>query len=88
MQIITPTEARKNLFSLIDEVYEKGEVLIKGKNHNAILVSEQDWSGMQETLYLYSVPGMVESIKKAAAEPIEDGVSYEDALVMLDEDSE
>ena len=86
MQILTPTEARKNLFSLIDSVYENGEVLIKGKKRNAILVSEQEWTGMQETLYLHSIPGMVESIKAAAAEPEENWLSEEEVFAELEKD--
>jgi antitoxin YefM len=46
--------------------------LITGKGGNAVLLSESDWSAIQETLYLLSVPGMRESIKEGLATPIEE----------------
>lgn len=48
-------------------------VLISGKRSNAVLVSAEDWQAIQETLYLLSVPGMRESIKKGMSEPIDKG---------------
>jgi hypothetical protein len=50
----------------------KGEdyLVISGKRANAVLVSEEDWSAIQETLYLLATPGMRESIKDAMSEPI------------------
>lgn len=63
---------RGNLYRLIDEVSESHRpVLIAGKRSSAVLVSSQDWEAIQETLYLLSVPGMRESIKKGMAEPLE-----------------
>lgn len=88
MQTITPTEARKKLFSLIEDVNTHGAIAIKGKKGDAVLVSKDEWGSLQETLYLYSVPGMVESIKEAAAEPLEEAVSYEEVKAMLDEDDD
>lgn len=62
---ITATEARSNLYRLIDETAESHQpILIKGKRHAAVLVSEEDWAAIQETLYLLSVPGMRESIRE------------------------
>jgi antitoxin YefM len=46
--------------------------LITGKKHNAVLVSEEDWSAIQETLHLVSIPGMAESIKRDLETPIEE----------------
>ncbi len=63
MKNIKVTEARNKLFGLIDETAESHEpVLIMGKHSNAVLVSEEDWNAIQETLYLLSVPKMRESI--------------------------
>jgi PHD/YefM family antitoxin component YafN of YafNO toxin-antitoxin module len=45
-------------------------VMISGKRNNAVLIAEEDWSAIQETLYLLSVPGMRESIKAGMAEPL------------------
>lgn len=62
---ITATEARSNLYRLIDETAESHQpVVIMGKRNRAVLVSEEDWSAIQETLFLLSVPGMRESIRE------------------------
>jgi len=61
---ITATEARGNLYRLIDETAESHQpIVITGKRNKAVLVSEEDWSAIQETLYLLSMPGMRESIR-------------------------
>ena len=71
MQSITATEARANLYRLIDEAAQSHvPVLISGKRSDAVLVSSEDWSAIQETLYLLAVPGMRESIKAGMAEPL------------------
>ena len=63
MTTITATEARANLYRLMDAAAESHEpVVITGKRTRAVLVSEEDWKAMQETLFLLSVPGMRESI--------------------------
>lgn len=68
---VTASEARANLYRLIDETNESHQpVVISGKRSSAVLVSAEDWSAIQETLYLLSVPGMRESIKKGMAEPL------------------
>nr|WP_115093311.1 type II toxin-antitoxin system Phd/YefM family antitoxin [Synechococcus sp. UW106] len=64
------TEARKYLFSLIDEVPGYHESIEnQGKRVSAVLLSEQDWRAIQETLYLTSIPGMRESILEGMATP-------------------
>ena len=73
MSSFTVSEARSNLYRLIDEAADNHQpVLITGKRNNAILISEEDWTAIQETLYLLSVPGMRESIRESMAEPIDD----------------
>ena len=72
MTTITATEARKRLYRLIDELEESHEAVhITGKRGTAVIVSESDWSSIQETLYLLSIPGMGESIRKGLKTPIE-----------------
>lgn len=69
---VTASEARANLYRLIDETNESHRsVVIAGKRSSAVLVSVEDWDAIQETLYLLAVPGMRESIKKGMAEPLE-----------------
>ena len=75
----TASQARANLYRLIDEVADHHEpVVITGKRNNAVLISEEDWQAVQETIYLNAIPGMVESIHKAAKEPLEQGTELED----------
>ena len=70
MTTLTVTEARANLYNLLDEVAETHQpVLITGKRANAILISEDDWRAIEETIYLLGVPGMRESILEGLATP-------------------
>ncbi len=78
MQYINATNARKNLFSLIGNTNrDHTPVHISGPRGNAVLISEEDWNSIQETLHLYSVPGLVESLLEAAKEPIADCEVYD-----------
>jgi antitoxin YefM len=71
MSILTASEARANLYRLIDQAAESHEpILIAGKRSSAVLVSEADWKAIQETMYLLSIPGMRKSIRDAMAEPL------------------
>jgi len=72
MTTLSASEARKRLYNLVDEVKETHEpVQIVGKRNSAVLVSEEDWRAIEETLYLTSIPGMRESIKKGFKTPVE-----------------
>lgn len=71
MHTLSASEARANLYRLMDETAASHvPVMISGKRNNAVLIAEEDWSAIQETLYLLSVPGMRESIKAGMAEPL------------------
>ena len=71
MTTLTASEARAGLYRLIDQTAQTHKpVVISGKRANAVLIAEEDWSAIQETLYLMAVPGMRESIKDAMAEPL------------------
>jgi prevent-host-death family protein len=73
MKTLTATEARKEIYRLIDEAAETHEpIQITGKRSNAILISEDDWRSIQETLYLTSIPGMADSIKEGINTPLEE----------------
>jgi len=72
MSSCTATKARSNLYRLIDQAAEAHEpVRIVGKRNNAILLSEEDWNAVQETLNLLSIPGMRESIRENMSMPAE-----------------
>lgn len=73
MGTITVSEARANLYRLIDETAASHQpLLISGKRNNAVLISEEDWSSIQETLYLNSIPSMRESILEGINAPREE----------------
>jgi len=71
MTILNVTEARSRLYTLIDETTETHQpIVITGKRGNAILVSEEDWNAIAETLHLLSAPGMRESIREGMKEDV------------------
>ena len=71
MTILSASEARANLYRLIDQTAESHEpIFISGKRTSAVLVSEDDWKAIQETLFLLTIPGLRESIKKGMTEPL------------------
>jgi len=73
MTNITATDARKRLYKLLDEVAQSHEpIQIAGKRNSAVLLSEDDWRSIQETLYLISIPGMRESIREGMSTPVEE----------------
>lgn len=73
MPTLTATEARKRLYSLVDEVKESHEpIQIVGKRSSAVLISEEDWRAIQETLFLTSIPGMRKSIQEGLGTPVEE----------------
>jgi antitoxin YefM len=72
MTSITATEARKRLYSLVDDVAESHEAIrIAGKRNSAVLISDGDWRAIQESLYLINIPGMRASIRKGLKIPID-----------------
>ena len=84
MRTITATSARAKFFGLIDETAESHEpILITAKRNNAVLISEEDWRSIEETLHLTSIPGMVESIDAARNESQEERLSEEEFLRLL-----
>ena len=71
MTSIPVTQARSKLYQLVDDAAASHvPVQITGKRSSAVLVSEDDWRSIQETLYLLSIPGMRESIRKGLREPL------------------
>jgi prevent-host-death family protein len=72
MTVLNASEARSNLYRLIDQTNDSHEpVFISGKRNSAVLIAEEDWKAMQETLFLLSIPGMKESILDGMKEPLE-----------------
>ena len=75
---ITATKARATLYQLITQLQGREPVLITGKKGNAVLISEDDWRSIEETLYLLSIPGMRNSIRHGMQEPASRGSSHID----------
>ncbi|MDH4163110.1 MAG: type II toxin-antitoxin system Phd/YefM family antitoxin [Nitrospirota bacterium] len=71
MKTVAVTKARASWYALVDEAAEShAPIKITGKRHNAVLVSEEDWRAIEETLYLLSIPGMRESIRVGLKTPV------------------
>ena len=81
MNAVTATQARANLFKIMTFVNDNSQPLtrINSKGKNAVLVGEDDWNAIQETLYLNSVPGMAESLIKGKNTPLDECL-YEDEV--------
>ena len=80
MTATTLTKAQKNLPQLVDDVNDSCRPVIivnEGSGKNAVLVSEDDWNSIKETMYLYSIPGMVESILEASKEPLSEYTPFD-----------
>lgn len=76
---IPASNARADLFNLLSGVNANHEpVLITSKNGNGVLVAEEDWRGIEETLYLLSIPGIGEALVEARQEPVEGMARLED----------
>lgn len=73
MPTLSATEARTKLYNLIDQALTNHEpILITGKRGNAVLISEEDWRSIQETIYLLNIPGMRESIREGLSTPLKE----------------
>ncbi len=73
MATLSATDARTKLYRLIDQTSVSHEpIVITGKRGNAVLISEDDWRSIQETIYLLNIPGMRESIREGLAAPLEE----------------
>ena len=79
MTALSATKARAALYRLIVDVQKGREpILITGKKGNAVLMSEDDWRAVEETLYLLSIPGMRDSIRHGMREPVSRGSTHID----------
>lgn len=73
MTTVNATEARSKLYRLIDEATQSHQpITITGKRGNAVLIAEQDWNAINETLFLLSIPGMRDSIREGMETNLED----------------
>lgn len=79
MTAISITQARSNLYKLVADVNASSQpvTITNNRGKNGVLISEDDWNVIQETLYLNSIPGMTESILEAGQEPVSEGTVYD-----------
>ncbi len=71
MTTLTASKARAGLYKLVDKVSQSHDpVQIHGKRSDAVLIGEEDWRAIQETLHLLSIPGMRESLREGLKEPL------------------
>ena len=71
MTTLTASQARAKFYKLLDVAALSHEpIQITGRRHNGILISQDDWTAMEETLYLLSIPGMRESVRKGLKTPL------------------
>lgn len=79
MKTVPITNARKDIFNLIEQTVANSEpIQITSKKGDVVMVSLEDWSAIQETLYILGIPGMRDSIMEGAKEPIEECKSLEE----------
>lgn len=89
MQQITETQAKSELSFLIDKTAETHEpIYIAGARNKAVLISEEDWRSIQETLYILSVPGARETIVEGMSAPVEELLSEAEFYAELDKENE
>ena len=79
MTATTLTRAQENLPQIVDNVNDgySPVIIATDSGRNAVIISEEEWNSLQETMYLYSIPGMVESIIEARKEPLSECKTYD-----------
>ncbi|MDQ3321193.1 MAG: type II toxin-antitoxin system Phd/YefM family antitoxin [Acidobacteriota bacterium] len=86
--VITASQAKDKIEILIDETAKSHRpILITANNHNAVLLSEEDWNALQETLYLLSVPGIHKSVVAELKAPNEEFLSEKEFLSELEKEN-
>ena len=80
MTVISATKARENIYQILAEVNVNSQpiTITNNRGKNAVLISEDDWNAIQETLYLNSIPKMAESIILGGTTPLEECLSEEE----------
>ncbi len=69
-KVMTASQARANIYKLMDETAQTHQpIIITGKRNNVVMLSQEDWNAIAETLYLNSIPGMASSIKESMDAP-------------------
>ena len=75
---LSVTDTRRDIFNIVKAVQNGDAVTITSKDGNAVLISEDEWNGIKETLYLLSIPGMLESILESSGEDVSEMERWEE----------
>lgn len=79
MTNINITNFRKDIYELLERTIKYNEPInISTKNGNAVVLSEEDYNSLMETLHIYSVPGLKEDIIEGMKEPLENCVAEDE----------
>lgn len=80
MTAISATKARENIYQIMADVNANSQpiTITNNRGKNAVLISEDDWNAIQETLFLNSIPGMTESIIEGGNTPLEECLSEDE----------
>lgn len=65
-KVISDSQIREDIYNIMDEIAQTHEpILITGKRNNVIILSQEVWNAIEETLYLNSIPNMTSSIQES-----------------------
>ena len=69
-KVMSVSQVRADIYNVMDETAQTHEpVLITGKRNNVVMLSQEDWNAIEETLYLNSIPNMTSSIQESMDAP-------------------
>ena len=69
-KIMSVSQVRADIYNIMDETAKTHEpILITGKRNNVVMLSQEDWNAIEETLYLNTIPNMVSSIQESMNTP-------------------
>jgi len=69
-KVMTVSQARTNIYKIMDETADTHQpIMITGKRNNVVMISEEDWNAIEETLYLNNIPNMTASIQEMMKAP-------------------
>jgi len=70
MAVVNVTQARNDLYNIVERVLDSESVTITSKNGNVVMLSESDWEGIKETLYLMNDPDFLNDVREARSTPV------------------
>ena len=69
-KVMSVSQVRSDIYNIMDETSQTHEpILITGKRNNVVMLSQEDWNAIEETLFLNNIPNMVSSIQESKSAP-------------------